>query len=116
VAITEDAQAAKADQTRTLLGFLVIIAALLMVVIVFGTAVSKLTASADVTTAVGSVTTVIGTLVGFFFGNSAGSAGKEKTDAERKNAEVALRYAGMFAAPLVQTPDQAAELKRILSA
>ena len=87
MAITEDAQAAKADQTRTLLGFLVIIAALLMVVIVFGTAVSKLTASADVTTAVGSVTTVIGTLVGFFFGNSAGSAGKEKADTARRDTE-----------------------------
>jgi hypothetical protein len=90
VVITEDAQAAKADETRTVLGFLVIIIGLAIVVIVFLAAVAKLTASADVATAVGSVTTVIGTLVGFFFGNSAGSAGKEKAEAARRIAEKKL--------------------------
>lgn len=85
--MTEDAQAAKADQTRTLLGFLVIVVALVIVVIAFLAGVGKLTASADVATALGSVTTVIGTLVGFFFGNSAGSAGKEKAEAARRDTE-----------------------------
>lgn len=88
--MSDDEQAAKADTTRTYLGAGVIIIALVVVVIVFLTAVGKLTASADVATAVGSVTTVIGTLVGFFFGNSAGSAGKEKAETARKMAEKKL--------------------------
>jgi amino acid transporter len=84
----DDAQAAnKADQTRTYLGALVIVIALVIVVIVFLAGVGKLTASADVATALGSVTTVIGTLVGFFFGNSAGSAGKEKAETARRDTE-----------------------------
>jgi len=88
-----DAQAAKADQMRTYLGFSVIVIALVIVVIVFLASVGKLTASTDVTTAIGSVTTVIGTLVGFFFGNSAGSAGKEQAQTARDNAEKKLRSA-----------------------
>jgi amino acid transporter len=88
--MSDDAQSAKADQTRTYLGFLVIVIALVIVVIVFLAGVGKLTASADVATAVGSVTTVIGTLVGFFFGNSAGSAGKEKAETARQNAQKKL--------------------------
>ena len=88
-----DAQAAKADQMRTYLGFSVIVIALVIVVIVFLASVGKLTASTDVATAIGSVTTVIGTLVGFFFGNSAGSAGKEQAQTARDNAEKKLRSA-----------------------
>ena len=88
-----NAQGAKADQMRTYLGFSVIVIALVIVVIVFLASVGKLTASTDVTTAIGSVTTVTGTLVGFFFGNSAGSAGKEQDRTARDNAEKKLRSA-----------------------
>ena len=65
------------DLTRVKYGALLIVAAFLFLGGVFGVAVSRFTAASDVTAVVGSVTTVVGTIVGAFFGVQAGSSGKE---------------------------------------
>ena len=62
-----------------------------MVAVVYIVAVVKWNTAADVTTVVGSVTGIIGTLVGVFFGNSVGSAGKDKAEAARNTAEKKLQ-------------------------
>ena len=50
------------------------------------------------TAAVGSITGVVGTLAGAFFGVHAGAAGKEKADAERQKAQEKVeRLAAMLA-------------------
>jgi hypothetical protein len=73
------------------LGFGVVVSGLVLVAIVYLAAVMKWSTAADVTTVVGSVTGIIGTLVGVFFGNSVGSAGKDKADAARNTAETKLQ-------------------------
>ena len=74
-----------------------------MVAVVYIVAVVKWNTAADVTTVVGSVTGIIGTLVGVFFGNSVGSAGKDKAEAARNTAEKKLQtmtaLAGQHAPP-----------------
>jgi len=62
-----------------------------LVAVVYIVAVVKWNTAADVTTVVGSVTGIIGTLVGVFFGNSVGSAGKDKAEAARNTAEKKLQ-------------------------
>ena len=88
--VREEERAEKVDMLRTELGVIVIIIGLVLVMIAYYAAVVKWAAAADVSTAVGSVTTVIGTLVGFFFGNTAGSTGKERAQAARVTAEQRL--------------------------
>jgi phage tail tape-measure protein len=61
--------------------------------VVFGIAASRFTAAADVTAAVGSVATVIGTIVGAYFGIHIGSAGKETAEAKHAHAEKVARVA-----------------------
>jgi len=74
-----------------------------LVAVVYIVAVVKWNTAADVTTVVGSVTGIIGTLVGVFFGNSVGSAGKDKAEAARNTAEKKLQtmtaLAGQHAPP-----------------
>jgi hypothetical protein len=72
-------------------GFGVVVSGLVLVAIVYIVAVVKWNTAADVTTVVGSVTGIIGTLVGVFFGNSVGSAGKDKAEAARNTAEKKLQ-------------------------
>ena len=49
--------------------------------------------AADVTAVVGSVATVIGTIMGAFFGVQVGSQGKEAAEAGRAKAESVTRKA-----------------------
>ncbi len=60
---------------------------------VFGIGVSKITVGADMDAALGSVTTVVGTIIGTFFGLQIGSHGKEAAEAGRTQAEKAARTA-----------------------
>ena len=84
---SESSAATKVDEMRITYGFGVVLAGFALVAIVFVAAVSKFQTVSDVTSAVGLVTSVVGTLAGAFFGVHVGSTGKEKADAARKDAE-----------------------------
>jgi hypothetical protein len=88
---------------RTVYGFGVVVTGLVLVAIVYIAAVVRWSTAADVTTVVGSVTGIIGTLVGVFFGNSVGSAGKDKAEAARKTAETKLQVMTALAGKHVPT-------------
>ena len=79
--------AVQTDELRIKYGFWVVIIGLIVVAVVSLIAILKWTTAADVTAVVGSVTGVVGTVVGAFFGVQVGSAGKEKTESERKVAQ-----------------------------
>ena len=55
--------------------------------VIFVMSILKWNTASDVTAVVGTVTGVIGTIVGAFFGVQMGSAGKEKAENARKDAE-----------------------------
>jgi hypothetical protein len=81
------------DMARVEYGAWLIGAALVLLGVVFGIAVSQFTQAADVTAVVGSVATVVGTIIGAFFGVQVGSSGREAAEARRNNAERAARMA-----------------------
>jgi hypothetical protein len=82
------------DQMRVKYGYYIILAGFLLVGLVFVAAVAKWNTAGDVTAVVGSVTSLIGTVVGAFLGVQVGSQGKEKAEDARKAAEnKALRFA-----------------------
>ena len=81
------------DETRLRYGALLIGAAFLLLGVVFGIGVSKMTGGADMVAALGSVTTVVGTIIGTFFGVQIGSHGKEAAEVGRSEAEAAARVA-----------------------
>ena len=82
------------DQLRIRYGFWVVVMGFILVGAVFAVAVWKWNTATDVTAVVGAVTGVVGPVVGAFFGIQVGSAGKEKAEAARKDAEeTALRLA-----------------------
>jgi hypothetical protein len=85
--------ASSADLARIKYGAWLIGVAFVLLGVVFGIAVSQFTNAADVTAAVGSVATVVGTIIGAFFGIQAGSSGKEAAEAGRAQAERASRLA-----------------------
>ncbi|OGO09954.1 MAG: hypothetical protein A3K46_05140 [Chloroflexi bacterium RBG_13_60_9] len=82
-----NAKTVAADELRVRYGFWVVVIGLAIVGIVFVVAILKWTTAADVATAVGSLTGVVGTIVGAFFGVQVGSSGKEKAEADRATAE-----------------------------
>jgi hypothetical protein len=82
-----------ADLARIRYGVWLIGAAFLLLGVVFGIGVSKITVGADMVAALGSVTTVVGTIIGTFFGVQIGSHGKEAAEAGRTQAEKAARTA-----------------------
>jgi hypothetical protein len=85
--------APNADLVRIKYGAWLIVAAFLLLGIVFALAIWQFSAAADVTAVVGSVTTVVGTIIGAFFGVQIGSAGKEAAENGRAHAERAARLA-----------------------
>lgn len=85
--------APNADLVRIKYGAWLIVAAFLLLGIVFSLAIWQFSAAADVTAVVGSVTTVVGTIIGAFFGVQIGSAGKEAAENGRAHAERAARLA-----------------------
>jgi hypothetical protein len=82
------------DQTREgearrmmLYGFVVVVIGIGVTLCVYLVAVAHWKSASDVATAAGSVSGVIGTLVGAFFGIHIGSAGKARAEAARDRAE-----------------------------
>ncbi|HSR47576.1 MAG TPA: hypothetical protein VLL77_06255 [Anaerolineales bacterium] len=75
------------DDVRIRYGFWVVLAGILAVLIVFVAAAVRWTEASDVATVVGSVTAVIGTLVGAFFGFQVGSEGRAAAERARAEAE-----------------------------
>ena len=75
------------DLARIRYGAGLIVAAFVLLGIVFGVAVSQISTASDVTAVVGAVTTVVGTIIGAFFGVQAGASGKEAAEAGRAQAE-----------------------------
>ena len=59
----------------------------------FALAVWQFSAAADVTAVVGSATTVVGTIIGAYFGVQIGSAGREAAETGRADAARAARLA-----------------------
>lgn len=81
------------DLTRVRYGAGLILAAFVLLGAVFGIAITKYTVPQSVTLVVGSVASVVGTIVGAFFGIQVGSSGKEAAEAGRVQAEKAARLA-----------------------
>ena len=78
---------ASPDLTRIRYGAWLIVAAFLMLGIVFGVAVLRYPSAMDVAAVVGTLSTVTGTILGAYFGAQVGSAGKEAAEAGRRKAE-----------------------------
>lgn len=88
------AQAATvADLDRVKYGAWLVLAAFVLLAVVFAVAVTQFKSASDVTAVVGSVATVVGTIIGAFFGVQAGSSGKAAAEAGRTQAEQAARIA-----------------------
>jgi len=85
--VAENEAASQTDQMRIRYGFWIIILGFVLVTVVFLAAILKWTTASDVATVVGSVTGVVGTIIGAFFGVQVGSAGKEKAETARNQAE-----------------------------
>ena len=85
------------DEMRMKYGFWLILIALGLIsalfVFVVVIADLSLTNPADIATALGAVTTLFGTLLGFFFGHQAGSSGKERAENSRRRSETVANMA-----------------------
>lgn len=81
------------DLARIKYGAGLILAAFVLLALVFTIAVWQFATAADVSAAVGAVAGVVGTIVGAFFGAQVGSAGRERSEHERAKAEETARMA-----------------------
>ncbi len=81
------------DMIRVKYGACLVGGAFILLAVVFGIAVSRFTAAADVAAVVASVATVVGTIIGAFFGIQVGASGKEVAEAKRDQAEKVTRAA-----------------------
>lgn len=79
------------DAPRRQDGFSVVALGIVSVAVAFLFSAWKWNSAAEVATAVGSITGVIGTLVGAYFGVQVGSDGKQKSEQRRDQAENRLR-------------------------
>ena len=82
-----------ADVLRLKFGALIIVAAFALLGVVFAVSIAHFSSAADVTAVVGSVATVVGTIVGAYFGIQVGSHGKEAATAARDKAEMTTQAA-----------------------
>jgi hypothetical protein len=87
------ASAVNADLARIKYGVWLCGAAFLLLGVICGISVAKMTVGSDMVAALGSVTTVVGTIIGAFFGVQIGSHGREAAEAGRDQAEKAARTA-----------------------
>jgi hypothetical protein len=63
----------------------------------------------DIATGLASVTTLFGTLVGFYFGHQVGSSGKERAEASRERSDAVAK-----AALAHLDPEKTEDLQRII--
>lgn len=99
------------DKLRLTYGFWIIVIGFFLVAMLFMIAVSHWTKADDVVTVIAVITTFVGTIVGAFFGVQVGSAGKERAENERKQAEnLVLEMAKMLSSKQVDNARKAAEL------
>lgn len=93
------------DLMRIKFGYNLIVTALIVVVVLFAGLVAlylfRGTADTNIVTAFTSATTVIGTLVGAFFGYQQGAAGKEKAEERAENAQKEARALYQVTSPEV---------------
>jgi len=75
------------DASKTKYGFYMIVIGFAFVFAALVFSVLHYSDVKDATAAVGSISGVIGTLAGAFFGVHAGAAGKDKAEAERQQAQ-----------------------------
>ena len=96
-----DTPGASIDITRIKYGAGLILAAFVLLALVFTFAVWQFDTAQDVSAAVGAVAGVVGTIIGAFFGIQVGSAGREAAEAGRAKAEDAARTALAVMDPVV---------------
>jgi len=98
-----------ADLARLRYGARLIGGAFLLLGVVFSIGAAKITGGAEMVAALGSMTTVVGTIIGAFFGVQIASHGKETAEAGRTRAEQAAQVAlGKL------NPDDASEVIQVL--
>jgi len=104
-----DSQVTTVDLARIRYGACLIGAAFVLLGVVFGVSIMQFKAASDVVAVVGSVATVVGTIVASFFGIQAAASSKAAAEAGRAHAEQTARLA------LGKLDPQAAEdvLKRL---
>ena len=91
------------DGLRTWLGFLLALAGLVLVGIVFWITSNKFSTATDIAAVVGAVTGVVGTIVAAFFGINAAASSSDKAQANARDAQAKfakLAGLGMSAAAL----------------
>ena len=98
-----DAGGESPDVLRLKFGALIIVAAFVLLGVVFAASIAHFSSAADVTAVVGSVATVVGTIIGAYFGVQVGAHGKEAATAARDKAEKTTQAA------LAALPPQDAE-------
>ena len=79
--------ATNADELRSRYGRDVVFAGLAVLLLALTVTVWRWKTAQDVSVVLSAFTGTVGTIVGAFFGISAGAAGKEKAEAERSKAE-----------------------------
>ncbi|MGE3404909.1 MAG: hypothetical protein AB7K63_20150 [Vicinamibacterales bacterium] len=84
--MTDTHQRGDIEVLRLTYGFRIVVGGLALVGVVFGLAVVLFEGAADVTAVVGSVSGVVGTVVGAFFGLQVGAAGKDKAEDDKEHA------------------------------
>jgi uncharacterized protein YjbI with pentapeptide repeats len=92
-AIQASTASSELTRARVIYGASLTVAAFILLAVVAGIAVWQFSNPVDVIAVIGPVTTVIGTIIGVFFGVQIGSAGKEAAEAGRVRAENAARIA-----------------------
>lgn len=83
------------DKRRMRYGYWLILISLFLISGLFVLVIQDVTfkSPADIATGLGAVTTLFGTLVGFYFGHQAGSSGKEKAEDARKHSDAVAKAA-----------------------
>ena len=91
------------DRLRLRYGFWIIITGFALVFVITLISTFRWAEVTNVATVVGAVASLVGTVVGAFFGVQVGAVGKEKADAARERSEEGIRAA------LSMLPPEAAE-------
>jgi hypothetical protein len=106
-----DTAGAGMDLARIKYGAGLVLAAFVLLALVFAIAVWQFDTAQDVSAAVGAVAGVVGTIIGAFFGVQVGSAGREAAEIGRAEAEDAARTALAMLDPKVGQ-DIAADMRQ----